>query len=262
VKTIRHNTFETNSSSTHSFSRKNKEIDWHDPTGCILVRQRNMEYLYKLSPEYLCVPEYSILRTMTTNEVIAYVFNNFDDIKSACSTVMCFLKEVSIPVGHTYREDWFYGKKQDKAVKLAENIKNTDYPQFDVEIFAPENDFVKKLEFLYAMALGTEGGYYNPVSYADFYKFLQMINTKGLHATFYIESYEGSNVLFGQYEEYQHKATVAALSGLNYYESPLYMELHEDTNAKNLKERFKTDKQGLVDWVFDNNSGFYRYRNG
>jgi hypothetical protein len=312
MKVVRQGVFETNSSSTHSLVIS-KDKDYVSPNKNIVVKMRNMEYLYKQNPSYNNLPEYDQLKNMTTNEVITHILNQYDYIdneylaENAVDNISDFLDSVGVNKGYEYDSNCWYGDKYDDEVKPAlKCIIENRYPEkFNANVYAPENDFQKKLEFLYCMALARDSGS-EPVSFENLYNFFRMVNNRSNNVLFYIEVpeivfcdnnimekpnikkynndwnnleyrkaydlyYEWSEswinnlckntIQLSEYTKTHYDRTLLEIDICG-YSYPLYMELHDDCNINDLRKMFEDDQEKLADWLFDNNSGFYRYRNG
>jgi hypothetical protein len=309
---IRHSVFETNSSSTHSLTIS-KVKDFVTPDKTVVVKMRNMDYLFRMDPSYFCLPEYDELKTMTTREVIDFVLDRQKKYGySDCSKlniiddIVNFLDAVGIDKGFKFDTYCWYHDKFEKEGKAAlEYLKTADYPQFDPSAYAPENDFKKKLEFLYCMAFAKEGTKDKRVAYKDISEFFVMVvDRAGVPIKIEVPDIDNCEVGVMEYpdedqyedkwnnpewkekwnkyreweEEFKKNLTktvfpVAEYSKKHYdrtvlemdvcgFEYPMYMEIHDDCRIGELRRMFKSEKKELLDWLFDNNSGFYRFRNG
>ena len=305
MRIVRHSVFETNSSSTHSLTF-GKDKDFIVPDEPIAVKMRDMDYLYKPDPSYFCLPEYDQLKTMTTREVIDYVLAAYSadyDVEWVIANVSTFLDVVGIEKGYNYDTGIYYsGKREKEAVPALEYIKTAEYPQFDPGPYAPENDFQKKLEFLYCMALARGE---KPVSYTSLSTVLKTVVDRAATDIMievpYIENcdenvlaypddekYEGgyknpeyqkewdryrkwvetwrqnlSRVIIpiSKYSKKHYDRTLLEMSHVG-WDYPLHMETHNDCYIGELRKMFRNKKGELVDWLFDKNSGFYRFRAG
>ena len=308
MKIIRHSVFETNSSSTHSLTFS-KEKEFVIPGKAIVIKMRDMNYLCKEAPEYYGIPECDQLKTMTTRDVINRILserkNTNSEITWALDAITRFLDAVNIDTGYEFDKCCWYNDKYEKETKHAlEYIKTAEYPQFDSSVFAPETNFVKKLEFLYCMALSTQ--YPGQVPYKDLFAFLKAVVKRAADISIKIEvpyiencdnnvmeypddsKYEGewknpefqkeckkydkwrdawmkdlrtAIIPVSEYSVEHYERTLVEMRVCG-YDHPMYMELHDDYNIVPLRKMFKGSQKKLVDWLFDSNSGFYRYRNG
>jgi hypothetical protein len=308
MRIIRHSVFETNSSSTHSLTIGEVK-DFIKPDKSIVIKMRDMDYLFKEDPSYCSLPEYDRLKTMTTREAIDSIVDRYasrdKDTRWTLHCIINFLETVKINIGIKYDCNLYYCGKWEKEGKAAfEHITTAKYPQFDPSVYAPENDFKKKLEFLYCMALGTEGND-EPVSYEDLFEFLKLVTERANveieievpdiencdenvkeypDAKEYKKGYEDPKyekaynkyykwrkswiknlsraiIPVTEYSKKHYDRTVLEINvcGCEY---PMFMELHDDCDINDLRDMFRTKKKELIDWLFDKNSGFYRFRNG
>jgi len=277
MKIVRHGVFETNSSSTHSMTFS-KTSNMMIPAGDIEIKMRTMGYLHKIPPSYLDLPDYEVLKDKTTQEVIEllltdYKGNRIDlsaiptdrfdpkpdnemEIEWRIDGVVSFLNIVGIDTGFSYSTNWCGSSKWERetryAVAYLKDLKNiAAYPQFDAEKWAPECRLSNKLDFIYCIAMSSK------IDYDCFINLLLSVNAH-IPGTLYIELLT-ETVSVMNYTADHHYRTLAEMERIR-YDYPLYMEMHSDMG--NVIELIENEPDKIIEWLFDSNSGFYRWRDG